>query len=388
MWRWNGIDMSNQKIRQVVKIIILLFGSMYANFLQAQDSTNSSTNPISVWGFIDAYYAYNFNQPSSHVIGTMVNGNTPIYSHNRHNEFNINNGIIGVKFSKDKVRGAMALHSGSYVLYNYANEPSVFKNIYEAYAGYQAGKKVWVDAGIFVSHIGFEGAISFDCPTLSRSIMADNTPYYESGVKVIYEASDKLTLTGLILNGWQNIIDHNKNKAIGTQIQFKPSSDLLINWSTFYGKEAGAYEKISGIENTDSLSTHRFFNNFYAQANLNDRLSFTAAFDIGLQKKRLSSGDYLWYNPNLILRYAFTNKVALAARVEYYSDKHGVIIHSGTPNGFQTFESSVDLDLKFTDKVLWRMEGKIFSSKDKVYVNENKTSNQSSLLMTSLAIKF
>jgi len=372
----------------IARFLIVLVLMSFAPTLRGQDSTNASTNAISVWGYIDAYYAYNFNQPSSRIIGTMVNGNTHIYSYNRHNEFTINNGIIGVKYSKEKVRAAIAIQSGSYVLSNYANEPGVFKNLFEGYAGYQAAKKVWVDAGIFASHIGFESAISFDCPTLSRSIMADNTPYFESGVKVTIEASDQLTLTGLILNGWQNIIDHNKNKALGTQMQYKPSRNVLINWSTFYGKEAGAYEKTTGIENTDSLSTRRFFNNVYAQVNLTDALLLVADFDIGIQRKRFGSGNYIWYSPNIVLRYSITDKVAIAGRAEYYSDKHGVIINSGTPNGFQTFGSSLNLDFKFTEKVLWRMEGKIFSSKDKVYVYENKASNQSALLLTSLAIKF
>jgi hypothetical protein len=343
---------------------------------------------ITIWGYVDAYYAYNFNQPPSRIIAEMVNGNSHIYSHNRHNEFNVNNAILGIRYNKDRVRGAFALHSGTYVSSNYAAEPDVFKNIFEANAGYQLGKNTWVDAGIFASHIGFESAVSFDCQTLTRSMLADNTPYFETGVKITHQVGDKLTLTGLVLNGWQNIIDHNKNKALGTQIQFKPSDKVLINWSTFYGKEAGAYEHTSGILNTDSLSTRRFFNNFYIQANLNDKLSVTADFDIGFQKKRFGNGDYVWYSPDLIVRYAFTDKVAIAARAEYYSDEHGVIIYSGTPHGFQTFSSSMNFDLKMTEKIMWRIEGRVFSSKDQVYINNNKPSNQSTLVISSLAIKF
>ncbi|HXA01002.1 MAG TPA: porin [Cytophagaceae bacterium] len=363
-------------------VSILLSLSLYSQ------SDSSKTSSITVWGYVDAYYAYNFNQPPSRVIGQMVNRNSHVYSHNRHNEFNVNNGILGIKYSKDKVRGAFALHSGTYVVSNYFAEPDVFKNIYEAYAGYQISKKTWVDAGIFASHIGFESAISFDCQTLSRSMMADNTPYFETGIKITHEVTNKLILTGLVLNGWQNIIDHNKNKALGTQIQYKPSGKILINWSTFYGKEAGAYENTSGIVNTDSLSTRRFFNNFYVQANLNEKLSMTADFDIGFQEKRSGSSHYTWYSPNLILKYAIVDQLAVSGRAEYYSDKNGVIINSGTPNGFQTFASSLNFDFKFTNYVLWRIEGKILNSKDKVYVNESKSSNKSTLVLSSLAIKF
>ncbi|MBO9703345.1 MAG: porin [Sporocytophaga sp.] len=375
------------KKRVLVRVFIVLM--ILPIFVEAQekDSLRISKNNVNLWGYADIYYGYNFNQPPSRVDGEMVNGNIFLYSHNRHNEFNINNGIVGLEYSKDRVRGAFALQSGTYVQYNYAAEPAVLRNIFEAYAGYMVANKLWIDAGIFASHIGSESAISFNDLTLSRSMMADNTPYYETGVKATYEVNDQLLLTGLALNGWQNITDHNKNKALGSQIQYKPHEKVLINYSTFYGKEAGAYENTTEIVNTDSLSTRRFFNDLYVQATFN-KLTILAAFDIGFQKKLNSNGDYVWWNPNLILKCNITDKIALAARGEYYNDKNGVIINSGTVNGFQTFSGSLGLNLKLTEHMIWKIEGKAFESKDKVFINNAKTSNSSILVLSSVAFKF
>lgn len=356
----------------------------------AQDKDSSivkDTPDVSIWGFADIYYGYNFNQPPSRVDGELITGNSFIYSHNRHNEFNLNNAIGGVDYLNDKMRGILAFQAGTYVQYNYANEQLMLRYIYEAYGGYQPIKNLWIDAGIFTSHIGSESAISAEDLTLSRSMMADNTPYYETGVRATYDPSNKLTVSGLILNGWQNITDHNKNKALGTQILFKPTESLLFNYSTFYGKEAGAYEQTTGVMNTDSLSTRRFFNNFYCKAEL-AKFTLLCSFDIGFQKKRKATGNYLWFNPTLILNYSITDKFSAVARCEYYNDKNGVIIYTGTPNGFQTIAGSFGLNFKLAEYLLWRIEGKVFQSKDNVFLTKDNQSDKSVLLLSSVAIKF
>ncbi|WP_133272779.1 outer membrane beta-barrel protein [Hymenobacter radiodurans] len=49
-----------------------------------------------------------------------------------------------------------------------------------------------MDTGIFTSHLGFELALSKDNWTLSRSLMAKNSPYYEAGVRITYEFAPSL----------------------------------------------------------------------------------------------------------------------------------------------------------------------------------------------------
>ena len=72
--------------------------------------------------------------------------------------------------------------AGTYMNANYAAEPEYLKNIYEANAGIKISKNenLWIDVGILPSHIGFETAIRKDNWTLTRSMVAENSPYYES----------------------------------------------------------------------------------------------------------------------------------------------------------------------------------------------------------------
>jgi hypothetical protein len=339
-----------------------------------QDSTGGT---LTVSGYAEAYYQYDFNKPADN--------NRPgfIYSHNRHNEFNLNLGFIKAAYAAERVRANLALAAGTYINANYAAEPGVLKNIYEANAGIKISKKknLWLDAGIFGSHIGFESAISKDCWNLTRSILAENSPYFEAGAKLTYITDDgKWTLSGLALNGWQRIkrVDGNSLMSWGTQIQFKPSDKVLLNYSTFIG-----------TDKPDSARLSRFFHNIYGVFNVNDKFGITAGFDIGTEEKSPGSSDKnAWYSPVLILKYAFHKNWTIAGRVEHYNDKNGVIIATGTPNGFQTTGYSLNIDHSPAKNVLVRMELRNLSSKDKIFSKPSGNTDNNTFVTGSVAVSF
>lgn len=334
--------------------------------------------PAFTWsGYVEAYYLYDFNEPSDH------NRPSFIFSHNRHNEFNVNLGFLKGSYNAERVRANLALAAGTYMNANYANEPGVLKNIYEANAGVKLGRKInlWLDAGIFASHIGFESAVSKDCWTLTRSIMAENSPYYEAGAKITYVTDNgKWFVRVLALNGWQRItkVDGNSLMSWGTQIQFKPSDKVLLNYSTFIG-----------TDKPDSARLMRLFHNVYGIFNVSDKLGLTLGFDIGTEEKTPSDGGTnTWYAPVGILKYSFNVNWAVAGRLEYYNDKNGVIISTGTPNGFQTVGYSLNLDYSPAKNVVLRLEARNFSSKDDVFLKKSKMVKGDASVAGSIAVSF
>jgi len=138
------------------------------------------------------------------------------------------------------------------------------------------------------SHIGFESAIGRDCWNLTRSMLADNSPYYESGIKLGYTSkNEKLYLAALYLNGWQRIqrMPGNQTPSFGTQLTYKPISKILLNWSTY-----------AGNEQPDSLMAWRYFNNIYGQFQITQKFGIIAGFDLGLQQIKKDIGAYYnWY---------------------------------------------------------------------------------------------
>lgn len=336
----------------------------------------TTAGPLTTYGFVDAYYGFDFNH-----------GNTNqrpgfLYSHNRQNEFTVNNALLGARYDDGKVRGAFGIHAGTYVSTNYAAEDQVLKHIYEAYVGFRPFNKAWLDLGIFGSHIGFESAISKDNWTLTRSLMAENSPYYESGARLTYEVGPKLTLTGLVLNGWQNIRENNQGKGLGTQIQWKPTDKLLVNSSTFYGNE----------QPQDSLKRRRYFHDFYITYAATGRLNLALVFDVGKQQSEGHHGYDSWHTGSAFIKYKLADKFSTTLRGEYYNADRGVIISSSMPvptdARFLAGGTSLNFDYLPTPNVAFRVEGRYLRAQDAIFQHDTESSRNYGNLTTSLALSF
>jgi len=357
-------------------ILILTLAILHTQKI-ALGQTDDKPSPFSVSGYIETYYVYDFNKPENNTRPSFI------YSYNRHNEVNLNLGFIRGSYNTDNVRANLALMTGTYANANLAAEPGVLKNIYEANAGVKLSstKNLWIDAGIFSSHIGFESAIGKDCWNLTRSILADNSPYYEAGAKVSYTTDNgKWFLSGLLLNGWQRIqrVDGNSLPSFGTQITFKPSSSIIINSSSFIG-----------TDKPDDARQMRYFHNLYGIFQLNEKIGLTVGFDIGAEEKSpTESATNVWYSPVVIIKDSLADKISLSARAEYYQDENGVIISTETPNGFKTIGFSLNADYAITPNAVWRIEARSLSSKDSIFVREGQNVNDNTFLSTSIAIGF
>ncbi|OQP42797.1 hypothetical protein A4H97_11590 [Niastella yeongjuensis] len=344
----------------------------------AQDTLPAKMGNLDISGYFEGYYSYDFNKP--------VNNTKPgfIYSHSRNNEINLNLGMIKAAYTNDRLRANLSLATGTYMNANYAAEPGVLKNIYEANAGVKLSAKsnLWLDAGILPSHIGWESAIGKDCPTLSRSLAAENSPYFETGVKLGYTSrNEKWYLSALVLNGWQRIqrVDGNTTPAFGTQVTFKPNSTVTLNSSTFIGNDK-----------PDSVRQMRYFHDLYGIFQAGTKWTIVAGFDLGAEQKAKGASDMnTWYTPVLIVKYTPVTKLSMAARGEYYNDEHGVIIATGTPNGFKTWGYSANIDYNIMGKAMWRLEVRNLNSKDLIFTDPDTKGTRNNLaITTALTIGF
>jgi hypothetical protein len=360
-----------------MKKILTGFALLFGITVIAQDSTRAKSNPLSFNGFVEAYYGYDFNKPADN------NRPSFFYSHNRHNEFNINLAYLKGTYSTEKVRANLALGVGTYMNANYAAEPGTLKNIYEADAGVKISKSknLWIDAGVLPSHIGFESAHSPECWILTRSIIADNSPYFEGGAKISYTTDNsKWSADVFALNGWQRIqrVLGNSLMSWGTQLQFRPSAKLTLNYSTFLG-----------TDKPDSLRLWRHFHNIYCIFQITDKVGLILDFDIGQEQKTKGVSDYnTWYGTAGILRFMPNSNWAFALRGEYYNDEKGVIISTGALNGFKTFGASFNVDRSIGDHFLWRTEIKTLKSKDKIFAKGNNLVKTNTAITTSFALTF
>jgi hypothetical protein len=354
--------------KKFLKVLLLL---VTTSLFSQEETTQESKVNIEFSGYLETYYGYDFNKPDSKRLSW-------VYNHNRHNEFNINIGMLRSRITYDNIYANVAIQAGTYVDDNYTAES--LKLFHEAFIGIylDKDKKHVVEAGIMPSYIGFESAASFSNLTLTRSIMAENSPFYFTGVKYNYMPNDKWSLAFITTNGWQRIEKPNNKTlpTLGTQIVYKPNNKTLINWSTYIGDE------VAGM---DALRT-RYFNDLYVDYTWNDKWKSIAGFDIGFQKSFTTDDFQTWKTITFITQYAVSNKWNLATRAEYFEDKQNVII--GLDKSLEVFGASLNLDFIPNSKFKLRTEAKWLDSKEPVFNKETGTTNSNFFLSTSLALTF
>lgn len=410
---------------------------------------NLNPNPLSqikLGAFVDTYYSHNLNKPKV----TERNYTTQAV---RNDEFNINMAHLDAKIETDKLRGRVALQFGTSVNANYlpestnqrtSNQVSI-RNIQEAYAGIRLGKKTWLDAGIYLGHIGLESWISGNNWMYTRAFASDYVPYYSAGFRLSHDFSDKLKFQFHVMNGWSVLTENNKNKSIGFQIHYKPNSQLTLTYNTFIGNEIPTTTSTvspTGQVNLEPRGNERqtrYYQNFISQYDITSTFSVAASYDIGIQRNpttneynpvltQLSSSllnynfgsDYIrretrdsykqWQIGTLWVTYRFLSDWRISTRLERFIDREFTNvtqarksdIYSRTPyiereragykveNGFQVSAASICLDYIVNEMGMLRVEGKVLKSMDPLfdYRNSSDLSRYERLLVTAITLKF
>jgi len=363
----------NLKVTYSLSIAFILLSY---KLLKSQSDSSLTNQPfIHLSAFADIFYGFDFNEPSNGYRHTFV------YNHNRHNQLSLNQAYAKIGIEHDRYRGALATHVGTYVTDNYAQESGLLKNIFEAQVGFSLNKKntIWLDAGVFPSHIGFESAVSMENWTLTRSLLADNSPYFLTGLKITTSYRYKLEFAALICNGWQRIqwIYGNTIPSFGTQLKYTPTTNLTINWSTF-----------AGTNDPDSFRRWRYFNNLYLQTYLNKRVGIISGFDFGIQQTSKKSSSYAtWYSPVIIVRYCVSDKLRCSIRGELYSDAQQVIISNTHSNGFNTKGFSINADYEPLKNTCLRVEGRWLKSSENIFEKNNSLIKTNFFIIASFAFK-
>lgn len=360
--------MSRGIVRHLAAIALLCSGVAFA---QAQpDSLGRGT--LAVMGFVDVYYAYDFGHSTD-------DDRTPfLYQYDRHNEVDLNLGLVHVAYAKQRMRAALGLMAGTYAQANLIAEPELLRNIYEARVGLKLSKRkdLWLDAGVFPSHIGLESAIGIDNWTLTRSVIAENSPYYLSGARLTWTVSKKLELAALMMNGWQRIRRvQNNTPCLGTQVVWSMRKGMKFNWSTFGGSDV-----------PDSLGYYRVFNNFYWTWE-GSKWGVQLGADIGAQENARKDWS-TWGGVVGIVRRKLGDDLALVARAEHYNDPDQIMVPTGTPHGLTTMGYSLGLDIRIIEDGFIRVEGRTFHGTDAVFADVHGSTPDNTAITVSMAARF
>jgi hypothetical protein len=227
----------------------------------------------------------------------------------------------------------------------------------EAYVGVRAAESLWIDGGIFFSPIGFESWISLDNPTYTRSLTADYTPYYLSGVRATWQPSATVTTTVQLVNGWQRMSENNDGKALVARVDWAASPRLALGASAFVGDEQprGAGARL------------RQFGQLLLRATPREGTEGWVTIDGGTEAGR-GAPARRWWSVTAIGRQRLTDAVSLSARVERYGDPRGVVLSLGDGLGGPMLTGgSTGVDVRLPGGALWRSEVRVLRADQRLF---------------------
>lgn len=363
-----------QRFISLVLFLIISHQSI-AQLNDVTDTDSTFTKEISkmeISAYLDFYYGNTFNNQNETV---------PYFvSSNSNNEFNVNLAIVDFKYSSKGIRLKFTPGFGTYMNANYANEPTTLKHLIEASMGIRLSQKrdIWLDAGILGSPYTNENAISRDHLVYTRSLAAENVPYYLSGVKLSIPLSNKIIFYTYLINGWQQIKDNNSGKSIGTQIEYKPNPKHTLNWNTYIGDERSTF--------APQYRT-RYFSDIFYIYNPEGKLSLTSCIYLGNQQKLSGSttSNHYWWQANAIARYKLNDRLAISGRVEYFDDPEYLIVSplSDAASKFSVLSESISISYKVHDNAMFRVESRYFDATDNIFTSNNNQPSSNMFWMVS-----
>ncbi|MGZ4820291.1 MAG: porin [Terriglobales bacterium] len=267
-------------------------------------------------GFVDTYYGYNLNQPKSQT-------NQLRSFDSQSNQFSLNLIELNLDKTPDPTNSRLGYHLGLGFgqAMNVVNstDPAGLgfaQYLKEAYMSYLApvGKGLQVDLGKFVTPHGAEVIETKDNFNYSRGLLFSYAiPYYHYGLRAKYSFSDKYSLTGFLVNGWNDIYDNNTGKTYGLTFGWNPTKKISI-----------AQGYMAGPETSGANSNWRQLSDTVVTYSPTARLTTMFNFDYGRGDRVTGIPiPVFWTGIAGYVKYAFNERYALATRYEYYNDHDG-----------------------------------------------------------------
>lgn len=326
---------------------------------------------VSFSGYLDAYFA-NDNEkllPSEEVPFNFTRSLT--YINQKKNQFGLNMGMVSADVAYDKLRGNVTLQAGDLVSSAWQAAGVSTPMIQQAYAGFNAFDKLWVDAGYFLTHIGGEALLPKDNWLSSHSLVTYYEPFYQAGLRISYESGD---FTGQlhILNGNGRIEDNNDNKTFGIFLSYKPFDKLLISYANVIGNEDAGRPEDGSVH---------MLHNIVATYNITDELAVKGQIDIASKdvpnKDTLLapvSGSYMGLS--LAAHYLITKEINVTGRFAMVNNEDGVYAPVLSGNVI-----TLGCEFKPAENYYLRLEGSMyqFDDKYKIFVNQDGEADASKM---------
>jgi hypothetical protein len=324
-------------------------------------------------GYADVYYAA---YSESNKAGTLATNGVVAP---KNNSLGLNILQLSGNYNHDDVRGKITLQVGDIPTQIW---PAEYRFVQEAYVGARIGKKTWLDAGFFKTHIGAEILPGRYNMLSTIAMVTYNEPFFQGGLRLVQETNSKFNWGIHLLDGFNKFTKNTAIPALGF------NGTYMVN-----GKLQFMYNNLLSDEVLNNYFNLRFYNNFnVAYSNKKWQLLFgldvatqqTNAYDISLR----NYGDVV-VGSLLTIKHQTFKKVAFIARPELFYDKYGMLstplnVNSTygsnsfaplqTPDGYKTAGITIGAELKLHPEHYFRIETRYLNNftNQKIYNGDNQ----------------
>jgi len=285
-----------------------------------------------VGGLVDGYYTFNGNKtnPSFHAFDVS------------HNAFTLSMAEVWLAKAPET-----ASPIGYKVRMSFGQAPGIMSGgndqyVEEAFGSYLApvGKGLQIDFGKFVTTAGAEVIEAKDDWNYTRGLLFQLAiPLWHAGLRLTYSPSDKVTLVGGVVNGWNNITETNTGKTFLGTVIIKPNDKFFLSENY-----------IGGPEQAGNNSDWRQISDTVLSYTVNDKVSLLGNYDYG--HETIAGAGNTWQGVAFYVKAQANKFVAIVPRVEYFNDKNGW--STGTPQNLTS--GTLTIELKPADNFMWRIE--------------------------------
>jgi hypothetical protein len=192
------------------------------------------------------------------------------------------------------------------------------------------GKGLTIQGGIFNSLIGYDSLYAKDNLSYTRPWTGDFTPYLMMGVNASYPVTNKLTMTGFVVNDYTHLSNPNSVPSSGAQAAYKPTPHTTLKQTVLYGPH----------QSDTALQFWRFFSDSIAEWKT-DRYTTAFEYQVGTESVAEPGMPHaLWTATQLPLRWDPPGGWAVSVRPELAWDRDGR--WTGSPQLVKAITSTVE----------------------------------------------
>ncbi len=301
------------------KCLLFLSACITCSLLSnAQDSTGKAADPslevagVKITGSLDAYYRYNFSDPSAFdAFGGTHYGNDYTSFTNSQNSFELGMASLQGSHSFGKASAFIDLGFGRRAEeFNYGNpDHSTLFAVKQAYLSYAVSDKFKLTLGKWATHIGYELVDAYLNRNYSMSYMFSFGPFSHTGLKADIGLGGKSALMIGVANTTDLVTTNSSRKFAIAQFSTGSKNDKVKAYLNYQGSFGGA----SSLNQGDLVITGA----------VSDK--FSIGYNGTVQSVKPDGGDgNVWWGSALYFNYDPVSKFGITLRGEYFDNKKAV----------------------------------------------------------------